>query len=268
MSSRAWIVVAAIALAALIGWGVFHPEFRPDPALISPALRQELAKTGFEQTRGIKAARFANVRSNGEEETGESEQQISPLDGLVTEKRSLRRAPGETEQTSGLYVGPFAVVSFNRTKHPIVGDLLPYLNWASTHMTRFVVEQAEGFPRTKGGKLLAKVTYEDRHADGKLAQTENRRLRCEVTNVVDAATVVPKLAGQAARIACEEVLESDGRKPANPQTWSLGRNFYSHWYIFEHHWSIASEGTLTFQGDHRVSIRKWTSTLISFEAGN
>jgi hypothetical protein len=266
--SRAWIVVASIAVAALIGWGVFHPEFRPDPALISPEVRKELAKTGFEQTRGIKSARFENAR--GEDETVVSEQQIFPIDGLVTEKRSLRRAPGETEQTSGLYVGPLAVVSFNRTKHPIVGDLLPYQNWASTHMTRFVVEQAEGFPRTKGGKLLAKVTYEDRHADGTLAQTENRRLRCEVTNVVDAATVVPKLTGQAARIACEEVLESEGRKPgpAKPQALSLGRNFYMHWYILDHHWSIASEGTLAFQGDHRVSIRNWSSKLISFEATN
>src|SRR5688572_5626793 len=170
---RAWILVAAIAGSALVGWGVFHPEFRPDPALISPEVRKELAKTGFEQTRGIKAARFENVGvMQGENETATSDQKIIPIDALVTEKRSLRQAPRETEQTSGLYAGPLAVVSFNRTRFPIIGDLLPYMNWSSTRMTGFVVEQAEGFPRTKGGKLRAKVTYEERYADGKLAQTE------------------------------------------------------------------------------------------------
>ena len=261
--SRAWIVVASIAVAALIGWGVFHPEFRPDPALISPEIRKELAKAGFEQTRGIKVARFEN--SGGENETATSEQQMIPLDGLVTEKRSLRQGPHGTEETSGLYVGPLAVVSFNRTRLPIIADLLPYMNWSPTRMTKFVVEQAEGFPRTKGGILRAKVTYEERQ-DGRPAQTENHRLRCVVTNLVEAATVAPKLAGQAARIACEENLETDGRKPG--PAGSLVRNAFSHWYVLDHHWSIPSEGMLAYQVDGRVSIRNWTSKLVSFEAGN
>jgi hypothetical protein len=265
---RIWIVVAAIAGAALVGWGVFHPEFRPDPAQISPEVRKELSKAGFEQTRGIKAARLESTRT--EEEASVSEQQIRPIDQLITEKRSVRRAPGNAEETSGLYVGPLAVVVFNRTRLPIIGDLLPYMNWASTRMTGFVVEQAEGFPRTKGGKLQAKVTYEDRSADGKLAQTEARRLRCVVTELVEAAKVAPKLTGQAVRIFCEEDLDPAGRRPgpANPQALSLVRNAYSHWYVLDHHWSIPREGMVAYQVGGAVSLRNWTSTLISFEAGN
>jgi hypothetical protein len=252
----------------LVGWGVLHPEFRPDANLVSAMMLEEFSKTGFKQTRGISAARFENSQSiDGLTETGISEQRIVPLNELLTEKRTTRRTTGLPEETTGLYVGPLSVVRFHRTKPPVIGDLLPFHLWTSSRMTKFVVEEVDRFPGTKGGKLRAKVTYEDRYADGQLLQTESRLLQCAVTNLVDAATILPGLSGSAARVECQEELEADGRKvgPTNPQTWSQGRVSYTHWYIMDNQWSIPSEGEMAIRLHGSDTIRRWTTKVISFE---
>lgn len=265
---RPGTIVAAVAASALIGWGLLHPEFRPDPGTIAVVIRNELAKTGFKGTRGISSARFETVHSmGGLSESWAYEQRIVPVDELITEKQTRGRAARIAEETVGLYVGPLAVVRFNRIKPPFIGELLPFHFWTSSHMSEFVVEEADNFPGTKGGKLRAKVTYEDRYADGELLQTERRLLQCNVTEVVTAATVNPALSGAAARIECREELEPDGRKagPANPQTWSQGSFAYTHWYILDRHWSISTEGGTTIRREGTDEVRKWSSKLISFD---
>jgi hypothetical protein len=266
---RRWLLFgASVAAIALIAWAVFHPEFRPDPNAVSAAMLDEFSKTGFKQTRGISAARFEYSRSiDGLTETGSSEQRIVPLNDLLTEKRSIRRTTGLAEEMTGIYVGPFSVVHFYRSKPPVIGDLLPFSLWASSRMTRFVVEEVDKFPGTKGGKLRAKVTYEDQYADGHLLQTESRVLQCTVTNVVAAATILTELSGSAARIECNEDLEADGRKvgPTNPQTWSQGRVSYAHWYIMDNQWSIPSEGEMTIRLHGSDTVRRWTNKVVSFQ---
>ncbi len=266
---RPWMIVAAAAAAALIGWSFLHPEFRPDPSTIDPVVRHELAKTGFRQTQGVSAARFETVYSEqGLTENWTSEQKIIPIDWLITEKRTRRRAVGLGEETTGLYVGPLAVVRFNRTKMPIIGDLLPFQFWSSSRMSKFVVEEATQFPSAKGGKMRAAVTYEDRYAGGELVQKESRRLQCDVTNVVEATAINSALSGAAARVECREILEPNGRQvgASNPQTLSQGYVAYTHWYIPDRGWSIPLEGQSTVRVGDTDEIRRWSSKVISFDS--
>jgi hypothetical protein len=247
---------------------LFHPEYRPDPSIVGPVILKELSKTGFKQTRGISAAIFENLQSmDGLGETATSEQRIVPRGELLTEKWTVRRAAGLREEISGLYVGPLAVIRFHRAKLPLIGDLFPFHLWNSSRITNFVVEEVDKFPSAKGGKLRAKVTYEDHYADGELQQTENRQLQCEVINVVGAATILAGLSGPAARIQCHEELEPDGRTVGvkNPQTWSEDRITYTHWYIMDNQWSIPSEGEITVRLLGSESIRKWTSRVVAFK---
>jgi hypothetical protein len=268
VARRLCLIFAAAAGVLLVGWGLFHPDFHADPGAVSAAVRQELAGTGFRATKGITAAQFESTQSiQLLTESATSEQSIVPIDDLITQKRSLRRTKGSAEEFYGFYVGPLTVVRFYRTKPPIIGELLPFHFWSSSHMTAFIVEEANGFPATKGGKLQARVTYEERYADGQVAQTERRRLYCNVAEVVAAATIDRRLPGAAARIECREQLEADGRTlgPAHPQTWSEGDYSYAHWYVLDHHWSIAIEGEVAMTIAGSNEIRRWTAKLRSFD---
>jgi hypothetical protein len=267
---RRWAIVSLAAVGVLVAaWGFFHPEFRPDASTIAPAIREGLAKTGFVQTRGVTSARLETVEAVGAmRESSTLEQKIVPIDGLLTEKRSRQRTKGHSEEYSGLYVGPIVVVRHYRTRPPIVGDLLPYQFWKSSRLSEFIVEETDRFPHAKGGKLRARVSYEDRYAGGELAQTERRRLHCDVLDVVDAASINSALSGAAARIECREELEPNGRQvgATNPQTYSMGRLTQSHWYIFNRGWSIPIEGERAMRiGDTDV-VRSWNVKLVSFES--
>ena len=45
---RRWpTAIAALAAVSALGWALFHPQLRPDPATISAEIRAELARTGF-----------------------------------------------------------------------------------------------------------------------------------------------------------------------------------------------------------------------------
>jgi len=112
-----------------------------------------------------------------------------------------------------------------------------------------VLEESDKFPNVKGGKIRARITYEERYAGGKLEVRENRRLECDVTSVVDAASVHDSLSGLAARIDCREELEPNGRQvgPSNPETVFVDQVAYSHWYILDQGWSIALEGEAVYE---------------------
>jgi hypothetical protein len=272
MLRRPWTtaVIAVVALL-LMGWGFFHPELRPDVNTITPSVREGLAKTGFRQTEGVSSARFEIVESGGGfSENSTSEQKIIPIDGVITEKRTRQRAKGLSEEFSGLYVGPFVVIRFYRSRPPLIGDLLPYQFWSSLRMSEFIVEETDGFPDTKGGKMRARVTYEDHYAGGELAQIESRWLQCDVTNIVDAASINARLSGTAARIECREELETNGRRLGvnNPQTYSVGNLSYSHWYIANRGWSIPIEGQRAVRLRDADEIFTWSSKLVSFESSS
>ena len=263
------IAAATVVALPLIGWGLFHPEFRPDVSTIGPSMREELAKTGFTQTRGVSAARMEDIEfGGGFSENWTSEQEIVPIDGLITEKRTRRRGKGVAEEISGLYVGPFAVIRFYRTRPPLVGDLLPYQFWSSRRMSEFIVEQADGFPNTKGGRMRARVTYEAHYAGGELEETERRRLQCDVADIVDATSINPRLDGTAARIDCRLELEPDGRRvgPNNPQTYSEGAITFSHWYVSNRGWSIPIEGQRVVRVHGAEETDQWSAKLVSFES--
>lgn len=266
---RRWAIGGGIALAlALLAWGSLHPDFRPDAQAISPSLRKELERTGFRSTQGISAARFEIVESlEGERDDWDSRQRIAPVDSLFTEKLTLRRAKGLSQEASGLYVGPLAVVRFRRNRPPFLADLLPYHFWTSERISDFTVEENDRFPGAKGGKMLARITYEEHFADGKLAVKERRRLHCEVAEVVAAASVDPRLSGSAARVECRETLEPDGRLvgPGNTQTVFIGDIRYAHWYIQDRGWSIAAEGEETGHMESHAAVRRWKSRLMSFD---
>lgn len=134
-------------------------------------------------------------------------------------------------------------------------------------MSTFVLEESSNFPGTKGGTMQARVTYEDRYADGQLLQTENRRLQCVVADLIDAAVITSGLSGSAARIECREVLEPNGRKVgrANPQTWSQESLTYAHWYVITHRWSIPAQGQTNFRISGGDEIGTWKSKVVSFE---
>ena len=133
-----------------MGWGLFHPEFRPDLNAINPSIREELAKTGFKQTRRRKrcTTRRHRVRGSDIARSWTAEQTIVPIDGLITEKRTRRRGKGVTEEYSGFYVGPFPLIRFYRIRPPLVGDLLPYQFWSSRRMSHFIRRTKSTHSRT------------------------------------------------------------------------------------------------------------------------
>ena len=265
---RRWpIVVATLVAVGLAAWAIFHPEHRPDPSRVSNAVRKELARTGFKATRGVRAAQFRSTEAiDVAIEDWSSEQKVVPIDGLLTEKRSERRARGIAEQLHGIYVGPITVVRHHRIKPPLIGELLPYQFWSSEVMSAFAVEEIVDFPASKGGRLKARLTYEGHTADGQLVHTEARRLECNVMDVVDASSIHAGLPGRAARIECREELEPNGRKVgAHPQTRFTEGIAYAHWYVLDRNWSIASEGETALRFADMKATLKWTSKLISFE---
>ena len=275
---RRWTIVAAVVALPLLGWGLLHPEFRPDLNTIDPSIRRELAKTGFAQTTGVSSALRESAYTMGKQSWKMTvKEEITSIDGPITEKRAWRRGAGLPEQTSGLYVGPIILVHYYRSRLPLIGDLLPYQFWSSRHLTKFVLEETDRFPSVKGGRLRARVTYEERYAGGELVEREDRRLECDVTSVVDAASVHKSLSGSAARVECREELEPNGRQlgPSNPETMLLNQRAYSHWYIVNRGWSIALEGEDVYQLSDTVSQayqvgqrvnRIWKSRLVSFES--
>ncbi|HYD58484.1 MAG TPA: hypothetical protein VEB41_16380 [Burkholderiales bacterium] len=266
---RKWAIGGASLVAlGLLGWGIFHPEFRPDTGVVSAAMLQEFSRTGFKPTRGVRAVRFESSQSiDAFSEAASSEQTIVPMDPFLTEKLTVRRAVGPAYETAGLYLGPLAVVRYHRTKPPIIGELLPFHFWSSSRLTGFAVQHVERFPGEKGGLLRARLTYEDRYPSGEVIQTENRSLECRVTAVGDAAAIVAGLSGRAARIECTEELEAEGRKvgPTNPQTRLEGRVAYTHWYVIDNHWSIPIEGEMAVRVHGSDSIQRWKSKVLSFE---
>lgn len=263
-----WQIAAGTVALGLVAWGLFHPDFRPDPQLVGPSIREELAKTGFKATQGAIAAEFQNVESEeGVSENAVTRQKIAPIDALVTEKRGRRYWKAATEENSGLYVGPITVVRMHRIWPPIVGNLLPYSFWASSRMSDFRVEEHHDFPHARGGRLVAKVTYEDRNADGQHLQTERRRLRCDVKDVVDAVSIHAGLSGSAALIECSESLDGDGRRvgAGNPETLVVGHVRFAHWYVIDRGWSIPLEGEYGMRVAGAETVRKWKAKLISFD---
>lgn len=263
-----WATAVALAVVALVTWGVLHPDFRPDPQLVSPALLEELGKTGFKATQGVASARFESVQQqDGFSADFSSRQEIVPINGLITEKRSRRYTKGQTREFSGLYVGPITVVRYERVWPPLFGDLLPYHFWRSTRMSALVVEQAVDFPHEMGGKLVANITYENHHGDGEPARTERVRLRCDVKSVVDAVSVNTRFSGVAARIDCMELVEPDPGAVSSSSGDSDVPDYtkYSHWYIVDRGWSISIEGEQGFRIGDSAVVQTWRSKLVSFE---
>lgn len=265
---RRIIAAAVLVLVSLVLWAVLHPDFRPDLNLVSEPVRKGISKAGFQATKGVKSARFESEDSElGFKEVWDEGQKIVAIDASLTEKRTRRKTRALSQQTTGLYVGPIAVVRFSRNWPPIIGDLLPYHFWTSSRLTKFVVDETVNFPKELGGKLVARMTYEDRNADGALAQTEHRNLRCEVKSAVNAASLDSRLSGQAIRIECEESLAPDGPVigGGSPLAYAVGKSRFAHWYIVDRAWSIPIEGeSEVFVGD-RSSTRKWSSKLLDFE---
>jgi len=266
-SRQRWTIGVAAAVL-LVGWGLFHPKLRPDVNTIPRSVREALAHTGFRQTQGITATKLETSESGvGFSENWTVDQTIVPIDELITEKWTRRRTHGTAEESTGLYVGPFAVVRLSRTWPPLIGNLLPYQFWASSNMSAFVLEETSGFPDTKGGIMRARVTYEDRYAGGELAQIENRQLQCQVADVVEAASINSRLSGRAARIDCREELVPGGRVVGDSRSKShlAETASYSHWYVFRRGWSIPLEGERTIRFGEDKAVLKWSTRLVSFE---
>lgn len=262
------IAAAALVAIGLGGWALFHPPFRPDAAAVPVAVRAELEKTGFKATRGVTSVRFDSVMSGeGYREDWASRQEIVTVDALLTEKRSRRNSKAVSQQFSGLYVGPLAAVRYMRNWPPLIGELLPYSFWFSTRMTEFVVEERENFPHASGGRMVAKVTYETRYADGTPAITERCHLRCEVRTMIEAASLDARLPGRAARIECTESVVPGGRQGATADALFSYPDLvrYSHWYVLERDWSIPVEGEEGSVEDGVATVRKWRSKLVSFD---
>lgn len=255
-------VIAGIVVIP-ITWGLFRPDFRPDGQIISSSVREELFKVGFKATQEVSSASFETVESDdGSSGKWVTNQRISAHDNLITEKWTDRTTNGQRHQTTGLYVGPFAVLRYSRQWLPVVGSLLPNHLWQSALMTGFSIERIEDFPGRTGGSLIAKVSYEERFATGEVAGTESTRLQCSVSKIDKAATIDPRLPGLAARIDCAETAErsiSQG-KNSSPGLPSPVKLSYSHWYVFNRGWSIPFQGEREFQ----FGSVKWTSRLTAF----
>lgn len=261
------IVIAGVSVA-VVAWGLFRPDFRPDGRLISNSVHEELAKAGFVATRGVTSASFEIVESSdGYSDKWSTQQRVSAYDGVITEKWTDRTTNGQRQQATGLYVGPFPVLRYSRQWIPIAGSLLPNHHWQSSLMTGFSIERIENFPIRPGGILTAKADYEERFATGELAKTESTRLQCRVRAIARADIVNPRFPGLAARIDCTETTEnsSSHRVGGGVGLPSPTKLSYSHWYIFDHGWSIPVEGDREFQFEDIRSQVKWTSTLTAFE---
>jgi hypothetical protein len=266
---RPAVFVTAVIAACLAAWGAFHPPLRPDPASVDPAVRRELGRTGFNATRRVRTVRFDTVESiAGTDERLSAVQELAAVDHLLTEKRTRRTAPRYADEASGLYVGPLAVVRFYRVRTPFLADLLPYHFWSTSRITEFLVEESTGFPGTPGGRLRARITYEDRYPDGGLMQTERRGLQCDVATLVRAASIAAGLSGMAARIVCRENLQPDGRKlsASNPGTLEQGGVSYVHWYVLDNGWSIPLEGESALRVGESHETRRWGNRVVSFES--
>jgi hypothetical protein len=263
-----WAIATGAITLAILGWSTFHPAFRPDVTQISPAVRNELGKTGFKATQGVSSAVFeTRYVENGPDFAFESRQKIVPIDELVTEKRMRRFSTALTQEFSGLYVGPIAVIRHARNWPPLIGDLLPYHFWTSSRISEFILEQKVNFPHVRGGRLVARITYENRYADGKPAPPERSRLRCDVRDVVEAASFNVRLSGAAARIDCLQLVEADPGAASVHNQDSFGPEYskFSHWYILSSGWSIGIEGEEAFRAGELAGVNKWQSRLVSFE---
>lgn len=267
---RPSIVVSALAVVATASWVLFHPEIDVDAAAIPPAVRAELAKAGFRSTSGVAKASFKSVRSfDGTADTLAVEQKITRIDEVLTEKRSRRRANLYYEENVGLYVGPITVVRYSRSVLPVVAAFLPGQLWASTRMSEFAVQHVdEHFPRRTGSNLVARVIFEERDADGQLVQTERVQLRCEVRDVVSAASLDMRLAGLASAITCEERTEPNGRLIAAGARNSvvIENAKYLHLYLDDVGWSVPVEGERTMRLGQVTAKETWRSELKSFTA--
>jgi hypothetical protein len=261
-------VAAIFFTAAVVLWGLLHPDFRPDLAAVDPSVRENILKAGFQATKNVTSARFETIETEGGFEVfWESRQKFLAMDDSLTEKRIRRKTAGLTRQSAGLYIGPIAVVRYTRNWPPLVGDLLPYQFWMSTRMTRFVIDENANFPKAVGSKLVASVIYEDRNSDGALTQTEHRQLRCEVKSAADASSIAAALSGRAMRIECEEPLANQGRiaGSAGPLAYAIENWRTAHWYVVDHAWSIPIEGgDVVIVGDRSIT-RKWRSKLLDFD---
>ncbi len=268
-SQRRWLTgIAAIVLVGLFAWGTLHPDHRPDASWISSATREDLGKTGFTAIQGIHSAAFEIVESsNGHSTTWNTRQRLLARDPLLTERWVDRRTNGFRQQVSGLYIGPLAVVRHRRQWLPIFGDLLPYHFWQSSHMTSFSIEKLENFPSRTGGVLIARISYEDRHATGEIARTEWIRLRCDVRDVIQASSIAPGLTGTAAKLACTEVVEEIMALARKDQTRSSAQtsDSYTHWYVLDRSWSIPIEGEYTIEIPGLRSLSMWKARLVAFD---
>jgi hypothetical protein len=264
-----WAIAVGAVSISLVGWGLWHPDFRPNAGEIDPTVRAELAKTGFKATQGVSSAAFKTTYlQEGEVFDFDAQQKVVAIDALLTEKRSRRFSKALTLEYSGLYAGPITVVRHWRTWPPLIGNLLPYSFWSSSRMTEFRVEQNVDFPHASGGKLVATITYENRHADGAAAPLERMRLRCDVKGVSEAASIDVRLAGAAARIDCIELVQADpGSVGASSDESPLPDYVkYSHLYLLDRGWSIAIEGEEAFRTGAFPQLRRtWQSKLVAFE---
>lgn len=267
LTQRRNAVIGGI-VATLVAWGLFRPDFRPDGQLISDQVREELVKAGFKSTNGVTSISFETIESgDGYTQKWIAQQRIAAHGDLFTEKWTDRSTNGLRQQMTGLYVGPFAVLRYSRQWLPIAGSLLPNHFWQASLMTDLSIDKIENFPDRTGGSFTAKVSYEERFATGEVAKTESSRLQCRVGKIDKAATINPHLPGLAARIDCTETTENSssqgvGANAAPPSPTKLS---YSHWYIFDHGWSIPFEGEREFQFGGLNSRTKWISSLIAFE---
>lgn len=264
-----WAIPAATAAAALLAWGLFRPDFRPDAQTLSPTVREGLARTGFQSTQEIVSAKFKTVEEDDWGSTDwDSRHEIAPFDSLISQKWIQRDTKGLTQEVSGLYAGPIAVMRFTRNPPPIFGALLPNHFWMSSRLSAFSVEEKIDFPHTVGGRLLAKFAYEEHFAEGALNQTERGSLRCDVAKIVNAESINSRLSGMAARLDCKESLEifqgSPGVGTNAIRSSRSGHLTYSHWYMLNRGWSIPIEGQYTVSYGEITSPRKWTAKLLAF----
>jgi len=243
---------------ALAAWGLFHPEFRPDPGLVDAALRAELAKTGFIAARGVRSARLEQV------ETVErfrqdlvSHQEIMARDALLTEKRSRRYRKGNAsavlDESTGFTVGPISVVRYWRARPLLIGGFLPYHFWTRYRLLEFSVELNDRFPLAPGGRLVARVASEIRFSDGISAAPDRGQVECRVEELADARTIADRLSGSAAKLYCREQLEH------------AGISEYRHWYLIDAGWSIPIEGSYPIPFGNEKLPLSWTSRLVAYE---
>jgi len=266
---RRWLAYAGgTGALALLAWGMFHPELRPDVKLTDTAVLAELARTGFASTRNVSLVRY-KTHDVTDGQPGEliGQQSLRAVDPVLTEKRTRRTERSYVEESVGLFAGPFMVLRLTRNRPPLVGGLLPYQFWNTSRMTEFRIDQIRQFPHAVGGTLRARVTYEDKFPDGKLSQTERIILNCEIGAITEATSIDPALSGTAARVDCRETLAPEGRiiGEANRQPRYYEKIAFSHWYIHDLGWSFPIQGEQSIRINDETIARTWKTTLISFQ---